>query len=207
MSPILVGICGATCSGKTTICSMIGKYLNEQKCSYQILSQDRYYKGGNNQTNYDIPQSIDFKKLVNDLNCIKKGVSVDIPKYDFKTHSRLNDTSRITPTDIILVEGILIFTHKPLLDMFDIKIYIDATKELRYERRVNRDVVQRGRSVDEVTLRYFRDVVPSNQKYVEPSKNRADIILENSGPTVRGFDKFYKTVSSILKNNNYKKSL
>ena len=174
----IIGICGASCSGKTTVSKEIMKrYKNDD---ILMISQDNYYFGGSEDTNYDIPSAIDFEKLIQDVSELAQGKSIEMPQYDFKTHQRMKETICVQPKKYILVEGILIFSRKELRDLFDLKVYILTYGELCYYRRLKRDVEERGRTVKEVSERYFRDVLPSSKTYVEPMIQFSDIALINN---------------------------
>lgn len=174
----VIGICGASCSGKTTVSKEIMKRYHPD--DILMISQDNYYFSGDESTNYDIPAAIDFDKLLSDVKDLIHGKEIDMPIYDFKTHSRLKETKKICPKKYILVEGILIFTKKELRDLFDLKVYILTYGELCYYRRLKRDVEERGRTHSEVSERYFRDVLPSSKTYVEPMIQFSDIALVNN---------------------------
>jgi uridine kinase len=174
----VIGICGASCSGKTTVSKEIMKrYQNDD---ILMISQDNYYFGGDSTTNYDIPSAVNFPKLISDVKDLISGKEIDLPLYDFKTHSPLKETERVKPKKYILVEGILIFTQKELRDLLDLKVYILTYGELCYYRRLKRDVEERGRTHSEVSERYFRDVLPSSKTYVEPMIQFCDIALVNN---------------------------
>lgn len=179
----VIGIAGPSCGGKTTVCDIITKKfkLNHKKSSLvTLLSQDRYYKGGDKDTNFDHPSAIDFDTLIKDVNKLKIGEYIEAPNYDFTTHQRSEEITIIHPTPIILVEGVLIFNVKELIELFDLKVYVNAYRELRYERRMYRDVKERGRDANEVRERYFKDVLPSNNHFVEPTMWDSDIVLMNN---------------------------
>lgn len=183
INPYIIGIAGPTCAGKTTICTKILEWIRDLKLEGSrivIISSDRYYKGGNDETNYDIPEAIDFDNLIDDIKKLKKRETIYAPIYDFITHSRKKETEKIDPADIVIVEGILIFFDQRLRSLFDLKIFVTAQRELRYERRIYRDVKERGRNIDEIKKRYFKDVLPSNEHYVEPTIWYANIVLINN---------------------------
>ena len=177
MSSYIIGVCGSSCSGKTRTVDAI---VNSLKDKTVVISQDSYYFTGDKNTNYDIPKSIDFKLLISHIKSLLKGESIESPIYDFSTHSRLKETKIIKPSKIIIIEGILIFTQKELLDLINLKVYISAYSELAFSRRLKRDVEERGRTIEEVTDRYFKDVLPSTKQFVEPSENFSDIVLKNN---------------------------
>lgn len=174
----VIGVCGSTCSGKSKCVNAIKNSLPEE--SVTVVSQDNYYFSGNEETNYDVPEAIDFQLLIEHIKDLASGKSIECPIYDFATHSRLKETKIIKSCKIIIVEGILIFTQKELLDLFDLKIYISAYPELALSRRLKRDVEERGRTIEEITERYFKDVLPSTKRFVEPSEDFSDIVLKNN---------------------------
>jgi uridine kinase len=174
----IIGICGASCSGKTTVCTQIMKRYENQ--DLLMISQDNYYFGGSQETNYDIPQAIDFEKLIDDVLQLYRGLPIEMPQYDFKTHKRKEETILVHSKKYILVEGILIFSNKKLRDLFDLKVFIVSYGELCYYRRLKRDVEERGRTKEEVSERYFRDVLPSSKTFVEPMMQFSDIALINN---------------------------
>ena len=180
----IIGVCGPSCGGKTTTCENIIKKIKgiSEKIQIIVIKQDDFYYGGDSSTNYDVPDAIDWSALVESLSELKKGNKVELPIYDFSNHSRKKNTLVVQAEHkcIILVEGILIFTNKKVLDLLDLKVFITADPELRYERRIKRDVEERGRSRDEVKKRYFEHVKPSNSIYVEPTQIYADAILLNN---------------------------
>ena len=179
--PYLIGIVGPSCGGKTTVCNIIiDRFKHDDFSPVTIISQDRYYKGGDADTNFDHPDAIDFEALENDINKLKEGKYIEAPNYDFTIHQRTSKKTIIHPTSIIIVEGVLIFNSEKLRDLFDLKVYVNALRELRYERRMSRDVVERGRDAKEVRERYFRDVLPSNDHFVEPTMWYSDIVLMNN---------------------------
>lgn len=181
----VIGVCGASCSGKTTMCNKIIEKLrkmhnNNGENIIAVLSQDSYYIGGNEDTNYDIPESVDFDLMAGHLMDLINGKQIEEPIYDFSTHSRTIKTKTIGPAKIILVEGILIFSQKKIRDLCSLKIFVDAYPELMYSRRLKRDISERGRTLDEVNDRYFRDVRPAAQMHVYPMQNFSDIVLKNN---------------------------
>ncbi len=181
---LILGIAGGTGSGKTTVVNQI---LNELPADEVcVISQDSYYRQSENMTyeertkiNFDHPNSIDFELLVTHLKALKKGEIIEQPIYSFVTHNRTNDFVKTHPRKVIIVEGILVFSNKPLLDMFDIKIYVHADSDERLIRRIRRDVAERGRDVAEVLDRYQNTLKPMHQQFIEPGKIYADIIIPN----------------------------
>ena len=180
----VIGVCGASCSGKTTTCNNIIdkviKIFGTTKDIIVVLSQDSYYFGGGDDTNYDVPSAIDFNLMIAHLKQLINGNQIDEPIYDFTSHSRKKETRPLGPALIILVEGILVFSQKELRDLFDLKIFVDAHPELMYARRLQRDITERGRTQEEVDERYFRDVRPATQMYITPMQDYSDIVLKNN---------------------------
>ena len=181
---LILGIAGGTGSGKTTVVNQI---LNELPADeVGVISQDSYYRQSNNMTyeertkiNFDHPNSIDFELLVKHLKALKNGKIIEQPIYSFVTHNRTKDFIQTHPRKVIIVEGILVFSNKLLLDMFDIKIYVHADSDERLIRRIRRDVAERGRDVAEVLDRYQKTLKPMHQQFIEPGKAYADIIIPN----------------------------
>jgi uridine kinase len=178
---LIVGVAGGTGSGKTTLAKAIRKQL-QTEISY--LSHDNYYKDLRHLTfeereehNFDHPDALDTDLLFEHLRELKRGNAVDIPTYDFTTHSRTTVTERVTPRQIILVEGILIYTHPELRDEIDVKIFVDTADDVRLIRRMTRDLNERGRTADSVIAQYLKTVRPMHLKFVEPSKQHADVIV------------------------------
>lgn len=180
----IIGVCGASCSGKTTICQKmiqkIKQIIGDYQDSVTLISQDSYYFGGDSETNYDIPESIDFELMTSHIKRLKEGHEIDCPIYDFNTHSRKTDTKKIKPSKIIIIEGILIFSVEKLRELCHLKVFISAYPELRYSRRIKRDIEERCRTPEEVNERYFRDVLPASRHYVDPTIEFSDIALMNN---------------------------
>lgn len=177
MNPFVIGVAGPTCGGKSTACEKIREQVGFHVVT---ISQDRYYKGGNAGTNFDVPEALDFQQLISDLTELRSGKKVRVPRYDFSTHSRMKETDLIEPAPIIIVEGILIFCIPELYELFDLRVFVTADPNICLLRRLARDVKERGRNAEEVELRCLRDVIPSNQTYVMPSMFQAHITLMNN---------------------------
>ena len=181
---LIIGIAGGTGSGKTTVVNKIMSNLNAD--DVVVISQDNYYRQNDHlsfeertKINFDHPNSIDFDLLVSHLKDLRQGKTIDQPVYSFITHNRTKDTLVTHPRDVIIVEGILIFTHKALLDMFDIKVYVYADPDERLIRRIRRDVSERGRDVEEVLSRYQLTLKPMHEQFIRPTMQYADIIIPN----------------------------
>ncbi|MBD3386854.1 uridine kinase [candidate division KSB1 bacterium] len=182
---IIVGICGASGSGKTYLTQKIIKHLAFSQ--HNILSQDYYYYDQSHihpkkrvQTNYDHPDAIDFKLLIDHIHMLKSGNTIQHPLYDFSEHTRKAKSVATPPAPILMVEGILIFAVKELKNLFNLKIYVDTPEEICFIRRLERDVQQRGRTVESVIAQYHRTVYPMFLEYVQPFKNEADLIIKKN---------------------------
>ncbi len=189
--PMLIGIAGGTGSGKSTFAQrLLALFPNE----ITVISYDNYYKPQDHlefeeriKTNYDCPDALDTDLLVNHLRKLQDGESVDIPNYDFKIHTRKAEMTRLAPSPVIIVDGILTFHDERLREMFDIKIFTDADADERILRRLRRDVNERGRDIDGVINQYLGTVKPMHGIYVEPTKKYADIII-NGGKNKTALD-------------------
>ena len=185
---IVIGIAGGTGSGKST---MIRKIKEEFSDEITILSHDFYYKQHNDipfeerkKLNYDHPNAFDTDLMINHIKALKEWRSIERPVYDFTIHNRVDETVTVKPAKVIIVEGILIFENKELLDMFDIKAFIDTDADVRIIRRILRDVRERGRTLDSVVNQYLTTVKLMHEQFVEPSKKNADIIIPEGGYNV-----------------------
>jgi len=184
--PITIGVAGGSGSGKTTVALKILERVGFDRIAY--LSHDAYYRDASNlppaeraQLNFDHPDSLDNDLLIGQLKQLQVGLPVETPVYDFKTHSRLAETRRIDPQPVILVEGILIFADKQLRELMDVKIFVDTDADLRFIRRLQRDIGERGRAPESVIQQYLRTVRPMHLEFVEPSKRYADVIIPEGG--------------------------
>jgi uridine kinase len=185
----IVGVAGGSGSGKTTFAKRLREKIGEEHCC--VLGQDSYYfdqsdrfdhDGGS--VNFDHPNSLDFNLLAEHLSELKKGNNVNIPIYDFATHSRSSEPLNLSPKKIIFVDGILIFSQPQVVKELDYKIYIDCPENLRFERRLNRDVNERGRTKEGVKNQFYKQVKPMHDLFVEPSKEVACSVVN-----VDNFDK------------------
>ncbi len=181
---LIIGIAGGTGSGKTTVVQQILNELPEDEVC--VLSQDSYYKSNDHlsyeercKTNFDHPNAIDFDLLIKNVNDLKKGKVIEQPVYSFVTHKRQKETVLTHPRKVLIIEGILIFNNKELLDLFDIKVFVHADADERLIRRIKRDIEERGRDVEEVLSRYQSTLKPMHQQFIEPTKSYADIIIPN----------------------------
>ena len=183
---MIIGICGGTGSGKTTVANRILESVRQEEVIF--LQQDSYYRNLDQmpldyrrQVNFDHPDAIDNDLLVEHLRALKRGEAVELPLYDFKTHSRKDETLHMNPRPIIIIEGILVFAEQRLLDEMDIRVYVDTPDDIRFIRRLRRDVAERGRTVESVIEQYLATVRPMHMQFVEPSKRSADVIIPEGG--------------------------
>ena len=181
---LIIGIAGGTGSGKTTVVHQIMNELPETEVG--IISQDSYYKATHNLSfderaliNFDHPRAIDFELLVSHLKDLKDGKTIEQPVYSFVTHNRTDDTIVTHPRKVMIVEGILILTNPELRDMFDVKIFVHADSDERLIRNIQRDTIDRGRTVSMVVERYLEVLKPMHEQFIEPSKAYADVIIPN----------------------------
>ena len=189
---LVIGIAGGSGSGKTTLMkNLIEKFGNV----ITVLSHDNYYKRHDELTyeercllNYDEPAAFDTSLMVYQLDQLRHGQCIDCPVYDFTVHNRSNETIRVVPEKVIIVEGILIFESQELRDLMDIKIYVDTDADVRLCRRIKRDVNKRGRSLESVLTQYQQTVKPMHEKYVEPSKKYADLVVPEGGKNYVALD-------------------
>ena len=182
---LVLGIAGGTGSGKTTLMNNIIKKFGD---SVTVLSHDNYYRRRDDLTyeqrcgiNYDEPAALETDLMAAHLDKLRHGEAIDCPVYDFTCHNRSDKTVRICPKRVIIVEGILIFENEPLRDLMDIKIFVDTDADVRLCRRIARDVTERGRTLESVLSQYQTTVKPMHEKYVEPSKKYADLVVPEGG--------------------------
>ena len=189
---LVIGIAGGTGSGKTTLMKNIVAQFGGM---VSVLSHDNYYKRRDDlsfeercKINYDEPAALDTSLLVYHLEQLRQGFAIDCPVYDFALHNRSNETLRIEPNRVIIVEGIMIFENEPLRNLMDIKIFVDTDADIRLCRRIKRDVNKRGRSLESVLHQYQTTVKPMHEKYVEPSKKHANLVVLEGGKNVVALD-------------------
>lgn len=189
---MMIGIAGGTGSGKTTLAQRLCDAFGDSVC---LIRHDSYYKRHDDLTyeertklNYDEPAAFDTDLMKEHLAALKRGESIDCPVYDYTVHNRSNEVQHIEPKKVIIVEGILIFADEEVCDLFDVKIFVDTDADVRILRRIRRDVSKRGRSLESVMNQYLTTVKPMHEKYVEPTKRRADIIVPEGGKNAVAFD-------------------
>jgi uridine kinase len=185
---MIIGICGGTGSGKTTIARAIVDSVGAGKVV--LVEQDSYYRNladmpldERHQANFDHPDSIDSDMLVNHLMRLKQSLAVEMPLYDFKTHTRSDEIEVIEPRPVVIVEGILIFAEPRVLALLDVRIFVDTPDDIRLMRRLRRDIIERGRTFERTLEQYERTIRPMHFEFVEPSKRHADIIIPEGGQT------------------------
>ena len=182
---LVIGIAGGSGSGKTTLTNQIAAQFLEQ---VTVIKHDNYYKAHDDmdydersRLNYDHPNAFDTELMIEHLKALKQGKSVECPIYDYTIHNRSKDTITIAPNKVIIVEGISIFENKDLCDLMDIRIFVDTDADLRIIRRIQRDVMERARSLESVINQYLETVKPMHEQYVEPSKKNANVIVPEGG--------------------------
>lgn len=200
---MVVGIAGGTGSGKTTLADLVLERVGREKIAY--LPHDAYYREQKNlpleeraKANYDHPDSLETELLVAHIQELLAGNPIEHPVYDFAIHSRKKETVRIEPRPVILVEGILVFVEKALRELFTIKIYVDTDPDIRFIRRLTRDVEERERTVQSVINQYLATVRPMHLEFVEPSKRYADIIVPVGGLNPVALDMVIARLQSLL---------
>ncbi len=204
IKPVIIGIAGGSSSGKTTVADKIIENFGHTS-SVTLIRHDDYY---NNQdhltmdqrllTNYDHPLSLDNELLAKHLEELLAGETISKPMYDFKNHTRAQETEEMAPTQIIILEGILVLEDQRLRDLMDIKIFVDTDADIRFIRRLKRDIAERGRTFESVVEQYLGTVRPMHNQFVEPSKRFADLILPEGGSNFVAIDLISTKIQSIL---------
>lgn len=199
-APYIIGVAGGSGSGKTFFARELQKILGDEKCT--ILYQDNYYidqsqsfDGDGGSVNFDHPESLDFALLAQGLAALKAGKSIKVPIYDFATHTRKNETLDCHPKKIILVDGILILDSKLVREELNEAIFFDTPEELRFKRRLERDVHERGRTAEGVKKQFDLQVKPMHNQFVEPSKNYAQTIVKDFGDYHEAIEFFTKRLT------------
>ena len=201
--PIIIGITGGTGSGKSTVTKEIYNSVREE--DIVIIQQDSYYKDQSHlnfeeriKTNYDHPFAFDNDLLVSHLKDLIAGKSIEMPIYDFERHNRKKETIKISPTKIIILEGILVLSEEEIRDLLDIKIFVDTDSDVRVIRRIVRDIEERGRTLESVINQYMETVRPAHLQFLEPTKRYADIIIPEGGYNKVAIDLISSKVLSIV---------
>ena len=188
----IVGIAGGTASGKTTIVRKIKEQFGDD---IVVINHDSYYKAHDDisyedrcRLNYDHPSAFDTDLMVADVEKLKEFEAIDMPVYDYTTHNRADATVHVVPKKVIILEGILILDAKELRDLMDIKVFVETDADERLMRRIQRDMIERGRSIDSILTQYRETVKPMHEQFVEPSKKYADIIIPRGGENLTGIN-------------------
>lgn len=203
---IIIGVAGGSGSGKTFFSSALYKKLGSQIST--VIYQDNFYRDQSNKfdhdggsVNFDHPEALDFGCLAEKLKDLKRNEDVQIPKYDFASHSRLTDTVHVIPKKVIIVDGILILTQPELVNIFDLTIFVETPEQIRFQRRLNRDIHERGRTKEGVIKQFTNQVKPMHDLFVEPSKENAQYI--SSGTDMQLFNEFLSAVEMKVLQSNH----
>jgi len=201
--PLIIGVAGGSGSGKTTVVRSITSSLGPEQVA--VIHHDSYYRDTSHlspderrQINYDHPDSLETGLLVQHLAELRQGRAVAVPVYDFAEHSRLEQRDLVQPRKVIIVDGLLILWDRELRELMDVKVFVDTDADLRFIRRLERDIRERGRSADSVIQQYTRTVRPMHLEFVEPSKRYADIILPEGGHNLVAVDMLVTKLRSVL---------
>jgi uridine kinase len=201
-APFVIGVAGGSGSGKTTVVRNIIDAIGDAQVS--VLEHDRYYRDHPElrleeraALNYDHPDSLETDLLVCHVQALRTGETVDVPIYDFSRHARQPETDRVAPRTAIIVEGILIFTDPALRRLMDVKVYVDTDDDTRFIRRLQRDITERGRTVQSVIDQYLSTVKPMHLEFAEPSKRYADVIIPSGGHNAVAIDMLLTLIRSL----------
>lgn len=203
-TPLVIGIAGGSGSGKTTVAQEILQRVGPDRIAF--LQHDAYYKDLSGlppaqraEVNFDHPNSLETDLLIRHIEQLKAGQPVEVPIYDFATHSRTDRTYTVQPRRVILVEGILIFVEPALRALCDVKIFVDTDADIRFIRRLQRDIAERGRTTEMVVKQYLATVRPMHLEFVEPSKRYADVIIPEGGMNVIALDMVVARIEALLR--------
>lgn len=204
MESKIIAVAGGSASGKSTIVDYIKDYFANDLF---VMGHDNYYKAHDDiefsqreKLNYDEPSAFDNEIFLKDLKALKKGEDIDMPTYDYSIHTRSDKTIHVSPRKIILIEGILVLYDKRIRDITDTMVFVDADSDVRLQRRILRDTKERARSLDSVLTQYIKQVKPMHEKYVEPTKKYADIIIPRGAKNTRGIDILIKHIEELIGN-------
>jgi uridine kinase len=202
---LVIGIAGGTGSGKTTVVNKITEQFPKKEVA--VLSHDSYYFDNSELSleerrnkNYDHPDSIEFDLMIEHVKKLRKGEAIQEPVYSFITCTRLNETNLVEPKKVLIIEGILCLTNKTLRNLMDIKVFVDCDSDIRLSRVIMRDIMERGRNIDQVLARYEKTVRPSHLQFIEPTKHFADIIIPQGGKNHVAINILTNYINQTLKN-------
>lgn len=197
----IIGICGGSGSGKTTIVRKISEVVSD----FVFIPQDNYYKSAeyisnSNITafNFDHPDAFDNELLVAQLGALRRGEAIEMPTYDFVRHRRTEETVRVEPRKLVIFEGIMVFANREVRELLDLKIFVDTPDDIRFIRRLGRDIKERGRTVDSVIEQYLTVVRPGHYEFIEPTKRYADIIIPEGGANERALTVLLSFINSVI---------
>ncbi len=203
---LVIGIAGGTGSGKTTIARRITSAL--PSTAVDRIEHDSYYRDRQDlpyedrcKLNFDHPSSLETELLIEHVAKLREGHAIEVPEYDFTTHSRKTETRRVEPRDVIVVEGILVLAEERLRELFDIKLFVDTDSDIRAFRRIRRDIEKRGRTFEQVRDQYYNSVRPMHLRFVEPSKRWADLIIPEGGNNRVALDILIAKISAVVRDN------
>ncbi|HWK24369.1 MAG TPA: uridine kinase [Ureibacillus sp.] len=201
--PLVIGIAGGSCSGKTSVTHAIYDVFRDH--SVVVIEQDYYYKNQSHltfeerlKTNYDHPLAFDNDLLMDHINSLLQRKAIDKPVYDYVNHTRADEVIHVEPKDVIILEGILVLEDKRLRDLMDIKLFVDTDSDLRIIRRIERDIKERGRTIDSVIDQYLTAVRPMHNLFIEPTKRYADVIIPEGGENEVAIDLMVTKIKTIL---------
>ncbi len=202
--PLVIGIAGGSGSGKTTVAQELLRRVGSDRIAY--LQHDSYYKdvrmlpsARHSEINFDHPDSLETELLIQHIITLREFKKVEVPIYDFSNDTRKAETFTVRPSKVILVEGILLYVEPELRKLFDVKIFVDADADIRFIRRLHRDLTERGRSTESVIDQYYATVRPMHLEFVEPSKRYADVIIPEGGHNVAALDMVTARIELLLK--------
>ena len=202
--PVIIGIAGGSCSGKTSIANILCEEFAKTN-SMTIIREDDYYKDQTAKpmeervkTNYDHPLAFDFDLMIENVHSLMNGETIEKPTYDYTVHNRSDKTEIISPSDVIVIEGLFALYNPQIREVEDIKIFVDTPADVRFIRRLQRDVVERKRTVDSITSQYLATVKPMHDQFIEPTKQYADVIIPQGKTNTVAIDLLKTKINSIL---------
>jgi uridine kinase len=202
--PFLIGVAGGTCSGKTTVSETLARLAGDENVA--LIKLDSYYVARTHQelderakSNYDHPDAFDWALLNDHLAALVAGATVPVPVYDYAMHTRSDEVRMVRPARIVVVEGILVLYDPPLRERFDLRVFVDTDADIRLIRRLERDVVERGRTPESIVAQYLATVRPSHEQFIEPSKRYADVILPHGGMNEPALDVLLARVRELVR--------